>query len=92
MSPAPSGAGRKALTFYETDISGAWTLLRFLRSEFNALTLAQQLENRAAYGAAMEEVFDPSLIADKSETLVDQKPCDRPGRHTRVLRMFPPGS
>jgi hypothetical protein len=37
----------------------------------------------------MKEVFDPAFIADKPETLVDQKPCDRAGRHTRVLRMFP---
>jgi hypothetical protein len=37
----------------------------------------------------MEEVFDPSLIADKPEPLVDEKPCDRAGWHTPVLRMFP---
>jgi hypothetical protein len=37
----------------------------------------------------MKEMLDSSLIADKPETLVDQKPCDRAGRHARVLRMFP---
>jgi len=83
---APAG---EDLTLYETNVSGARSLLRFLRSELDALPLAKQLENGAANGAAMEEVFDSSLIADKSETLVDQQPCDRAGRHTRVLRMFP---
>ena len=87
--PAPGGAGREDLTLYETNISGARPLLRFLRSEFHALAFAKQLENSAADGAAMKEVFDSSLIADKPETLVDQKPCDRAGRHARVLRMFP---
>jgi hypothetical protein len=83
---APAGS---ELTFYETDVSGARSLLRFLRSELHTLPLAEQLENGAADRAAMEEVFDTSLIADKSEPFVDQKACDRAGRHTRVLRMFP---
>ena len=89
LIPAPSGAGRKALTFYETNVSGARSLLRFLRSELDALTFAKQLEDGAANRAAMKEVFDSTFIADKPEPLVDQKPCDRAGRHTRVLRMFP---
>ena len=79
----------KDLTFYETDVSGAWTLLRILRSELDALTFAEQLEHRAANRAAMKEVFDPAFIADEPEPFVDEKPCDRAGRHTRVLRMFP---
>jgi len=83
---APAG---KTLTFYQTDISGARTLLRFLRSEFDALTFAEQLEDGAADGAAMKEVFDPAFIADEPEPFVDEKPCDGAGRHTRVLRMFP---
>ena len=91
LGPAPSGAGREELTFYETDVSGARPLLRFLRSELDALTFAEQLENGAADGAAMKEVLDSAFIADKPETLVDQEPCDRAGRHTRVLRMFSPG-
>jgi hypothetical protein len=77
------------LAFYETDVAGARTLLRFLRSELDALTFSKQLEDGAADRAAMKEVFDPAFIADKPETLVDEKPCDRTGRHTRVLRMFP---
>ena len=83
---APAG---KRLTLYETNIAGARSLLRLLRSELHALTFAQQLKNCAADGAAMEEVFDSSLIADKPESLVDQEPCDRAGWHTPVLRMFP---
>jgi hypothetical protein len=34
----------------------------------------------------MEKVLDPAFVADEAETLVDQKPSDRPGWHTRVLR------
>jgi hypothetical protein len=79
----------KVLTFYETNISRARTLLRFLRSELDALTFAKQLEHGAANGAAMKEVFDPTFIADEPEPFVDEKPSDRAGWHTRVLRMFP---
>jgi hypothetical protein len=80
---------RKTLTLYETNVTGARSLLRLLRSELDALTLAKQLKNGAPNRAAMKEVLDSAFIADKPETLVDQKPCDRAGRHTRVLRMFP---
>jgi hypothetical protein len=73
--PRGSGTGwrrpRKKLTLYETDISGARPLLRFLRSELDALTFSQQLENGAANGAAMKEMFDSSFIANKPESLVD---------------------
>ena len=31
----------------------------------------------------MEEVFDAALVADEAESLVDEEPCDCPGRHTR---------
>jgi hypothetical protein len=34
-------ARRNRLTLYEPNVSGAWTLLRFLRSEFDALTFAE---------------------------------------------------
>ena len=30
----------------------------------------------------MEEVFNSAFIADESEALVDEKPCNRAGRHT----------
>jgi hypothetical protein len=78
---APAG---KPLTFYEANVAGARALLRFLRSELDALAFTQQLEDGAPDRAAMEEVFDSSFIADKPETLVDQKTCDRTGRHARV--------
>jgi hypothetical protein len=77
------------LTLYKANVAGARSLLRFLRSELDALAFAKQLEDGAPDRAAMKEVFDSPFIADKPETLVDQKPCDRPGRHARVLRMFP---
>jgi hypothetical protein len=91
--PIDSAAERRrqnyALTLYETNVSGARALLRFLRSELDALALAKQLKDGAADRAAMKEVFDPAFIADKPEALVNEKPCDRAGRHTRVLRMSP---
>jgi hypothetical protein len=91
--PIDSGAERRrqvrTLPLYETNVPSARTLLRLLRSELDALTFAKQLEDGAADGAAMKKVFDPPFIADKPETLVDEKPCDRAGRHTPVLRMFP---
>src|SRR5580704_5899544 len=86
---AEAGQPAPRLGFDEPNVSGARALLRFLRSELDALALAQQLENGAADGTAMEEVFDTSLIADESKTLVDQEPCDCAGRHARVLRLFP---
>jgi hypothetical protein len=76
------------LTLDQPDVARAWTLLRLLRSEFNALAFAEQLENGAADGAAMKEVLNSSLIADEPETFVDQEPCDCAGRHARVLRLF----
>jgi hypothetical protein len=90
--PNDSGAERRRqekLTLYETDVSRARTLLRFLRSELHALTFAEQFEDGAADRAAMKEVLNPAFIANEPEPLVDEKPCDRPGRHTRVLRMSP---
>ena len=89
MNPAPSGTGREDLTFYETNVSGARALLRFLRSELDTLAFSKQLEDGATDGAAMKEVFDPAFVADEPEPFVDEKPCDRAGRHTPVLRMFP---
>jgi hypothetical protein len=72
MSPAPGGAGWGRLTLYKTNVSGAWSLLRILRSELNALTFAKQFEHCAANGAAMKEMLDSSLIANEPKPLVDQ--------------------
>src|SRR4051812_14991261 len=80
---------RGRLSLDESNVSGARPLLRFLRSELDALTFAEQLENGAANGAAMEEVLDTSFIADEPKTFVDQEPCDCAGRHARVLRLSP---
>ena len=87
-----SGTDRRrqvSLTLDESNVAGARSLLRLLRSELNALAFTQQLKHCAPDRAAMKEMFDSPFIADKPETLVDQKPCDRAGRHARVLRMFP---
>jgi hypothetical protein len=64
-------AFRRTLTFDQPNVSRARALLRVLRSEFDALTLAQQLEHGTADRAAVEEVFDPTLVADEPEPFVD---------------------
>ena len=83
------GAGRTEmgrLAFDQANVAGARTLRGFFRSEFDALSFAEQLEYRASHGAAMEEVFDASFVSDEPEPLVDEEPCDSTGRHTRILR------
>src|SRR5262245_38895667 len=67
--------------FDQPDVSGARALLGFFGRELHALALAQQLEHRAPYGAAVKEVFNPAFIADEPKSLVNQEPCDCPGRH-----------
>src|SRR5947208_3033620 len=69
------------LALDQTDFTGARALAGFFRRELDALPLAQQLEHRAAHGAAMEEVLDAPLVADEAEALVNQEPSDRPGWH-----------
>src|SRR6266567_2625984 len=81
---------RPGLTFDQANVAGARSLLRILRSELHTLAFAKQLEHRAANGAAMKKMFDSAFIADKSESLVDEEPRDRPGWHTRVLRCSSP--
>jgi hypothetical protein len=72
--------------FDQADFAGARAFAGFFDGELDALPLAKQLENRTSHRAAVEEVLDTALVADESESLVDQKASDRPGRHTRVLR------
>jgi hypothetical protein len=72
--------------FDQTDFTSARTLARLFRRELDALTFAQQLEHGAPDRAAVEEVLDTAFVADEAEAFVDQKPSDRPGWHTRVLR------
>src|SRR3990172_5276091 len=85
-SGAPPAGFSGGSAFDQTHFPGARTLAGILGRELHALALAQQLEHRAAHGAAMEEVLDPALVADESEPLVYQQSSDGPGRHTRVLR------
>jgi hypothetical protein len=72
------------LAFDQSNVTGARSLRGFLGREFHALTLAQQFEDCAAHGAAMEEVLDATFIAYESKTFVDEEACDSPGRHGRV--------
>lgn len=65
----------------QADIACSRSLGRFLRLKFHTLALSEQLEHSAAYSAAMEEVLDTALIADESESLVDEEACDSPGGH-----------
>jgi hypothetical protein len=86
--PGPAGgrARVRELPFDQSNVSGAGTLGGFLGCEFHPLSFPKQLEDSAAYGAAVEEVFDAALIAYKSKSLIDEKTSDSPGRHSRVLR------
>src|SRR5678815_588082 len=74
--------------FDKTNVSGAWPLGGFLRRELYALSLAQQLEDRLAYGAAMKKVLDTALISTEAEALVDEQTRDCAGRHSRVPPML----
>jgi hypothetical protein len=85
--PAPRGAGVMRLALDQTDITRARSLGRFLGLELDALSLAKQFEHRSADGASVEEMLYPSLVANEPESFVDEEPCNRPGRHTRILRM-----
>ena len=86
--PGPSGgrAHVQVLAFDQSNVTSTGTLCRILRCKLHALPLPQQLENRAAHGAAVEEVFDAALIAYESKSLIDEETCNSPGRHSRVLR------
>src|SRR5205814_7393315 len=77
----PVWSGRLALD--QTDVARSRTLRRLCRGEVDPLSFAEQLEHRASDCASVEEVLDAALVADESETLVYEQPCDSPGRHSR---------
>src|SRR5262249_31181200 len=81
----------KGLAFDQANVTGARALLRLFRRELDALPFAQQLKDRAAHGAAVEEVLDSVLVADETEPFVDQEACDCPRRHTRPSVPDPQG-
>jgi len=74
------------LAFDQADVACPRAFLRIFRGEFDPLTLAQQLEDGTADGAAVEEVLDPALVADEPEAFVDEEPSNCPGWHKRRLR------
>src|SRR4030095_9359419 len=76
-----------SLAFNQSNVPGARAFRRLLRSELDALPFAEQLEYRRPHGAAVEEVFDPALVANKAEAFVDEQACDGAGRHSRVPPM-----
>src|SRR5437762_3516453 len=67
----------------QTNVARARTLLRLFDRELDALTFPQQLENSPAHSASMEKVLDSPFVADEPKSLVNEEPCDCPGRHTR---------
>jgi hypothetical protein len=68
---AISDCRSQKLTFDETHVSGARTLLGFLDREVDALAFSKQLEYRAPHGTAMKEVFESGFVANEPEALVD---------------------
>src|SRR2546427_2304186 len=67
----------------QTDVARARTLLRLFDRKLDTLAFPQQLENSSAHRASMKKVLDSAFVADEPEPLVDEEPCDCPGRHTR---------
>jgi hypothetical protein len=59
------------LSFNESHVTSARTLLRFLDGEFDTLAFPKQLEHRATNRATVKEVLEAGFIADESEALVD---------------------
>ena len=59
------------LTVDQTNIASARTLLGFLNGKIDPLAFTQELEDSAAHRAAVEEVFDTTLIADEPKPFVN---------------------
>src|SRR6267378_3297372 len=69
------------LAFDQTDITRARAFLGFFGRELHTLAFAKQFEHRAAHRAAMKEVLNSAFVADEPKSLVNEEPCDCPGRH-----------
>src|SRR5262245_61211741 len=54
---------------------------RFLGRELDALALAEQLEDRAADGRAVEKMLDAAFVANEPEAFVNQESCNRAAGH-----------
>jgi hypothetical protein len=87
--PGPAGgrACTAGLPFDQSNVSGARTLGRLFCGELHPLPFAEQLEDGAPDGAAVEEMFDATLITNEPESLVNEETCNSPGRHSRVPPM-----
>src|SRR5688500_9485654 len=74
LAPAPTGAGPTVgVTFDQPDVTGPGSFRGLLGRELHALALAEQLKDGAPNGAAVEEVFDAALIANKAEAFIDEQ-------------------
>jgi hypothetical protein len=71
-----------ASALYQANFAGARSLGGILLGEFHTLAFPQQLEHRTSYGAAVEEMLCPTLIANKAEAFIDEETRNRPGLHT----------
>src|ERR1051326_2685042 len=76
------GSCKRASAFDQPDFAGAGSLAGFFRRELHPLSFTQQLEHGATDGAAVKEVFDPTLVPDETKAFVDQQARDRPGWHS----------
>jgi hypothetical protein len=89
--PQPLWAAAGRLAFDQPNVAGPRTLGGLFNLEIHPLAFAQELEDGAADCAAMEEVFDTTLVTNKAEAFIYQKASDSTRRHTRVLPERPPG-
>jgi hypothetical protein len=81
-----SGPGLQISAFDQADVACTRPLARLFSLKLDALALPKKLEDRLANSAAVKKMFDAALIADETESFVDEETCNCPGRHSRVLR------
>ena len=85
--PGGPGSEKRGSALDQTYVAGSRTLGRLFGRELYTLAFAEQLENRTADGAAVEEVFDTTFISDEPEPLVDEEASDRAVGHSRIPPM-----
>ena len=73
----------------QSHVSSTRSLAGILGTELDTLAFAEQLEDGAANGAAVEEVFNARLIANEAEAFVDEQASNGSRRHTVTSDILP---
>jgi len=77
------GPGKDGLGFDQANVTSSRPLGRVLRRKFHVLPFAQQFEHSATHCAAVKKMLNATLIADESESFIDEQACNGPIRHGR---------